>query len=203
MNKSTLRVSLIRRFRDNLNNKAEKLNKEFPKQIINKDSNLDTNLFLLPEIIDYKCIICGYIPNPENAYEIICCGILMCKECLLKWIFQRAKCPICKNTLKNEEKYVRSIKDNNKIFYKTLKKLEIKCPYDCKWTGMWEELDNHLKECDKGYRECKYKELGCKFFGQKEKIKEHEENNDKLHLDLAMKFIKDNYTEEKKENNKL
>ena len=69
-------------------------------QLIKKDSSLDANLFLLPEIEDYRCIICENIPNPEKAYEVICCGILFCKECLIKWISQKPKCPICNNIKK-------------------------------------------------------------------------------------------------------
>ena len=99
------------------------------KEIITKDSSLDSTLFLIPEINDYKCIICGNIPNPEIAYEIICCGILFCKECLMKWILQNPKCPICKKKISNDEKFIRNIKDFNIIFYKTLKKFTIKCPY--------------------------------------------------------------------------
>ena len=162
------------------------------KQIVNKDSSLDTNLFLLPEIIDYRCTICENIPNPDNAYEGICCGLLFCKDCILKWISQTPKCPICKKELRNEEKYIRNIKDNNKIFYKTLKRFIIKCPYECEWTGPWEDIEKHLNECEKGYRECKYKDIGCEYIDEKGKIVEHELKNDKLHLDLAMKFIKDN-----------
>ena len=163
-----------------------------PLEIVSKDSSLDANLFLLPEISDYRCIICENIPSPEKAYEAICCPIIFCKECLLKWIMQNPKCPICKKTLRNESGYIRDIKENNKIFYRTMKKFQIKCPYECQWTGAWEDLENHIKECDKRLIECKYKYYGCGFIGDKDKLKDHEENSDKLHLDLAMKFIKDN-----------
>ena len=50
----------------------EKLKKE--KKIIDKNSSLDADLFLSPEISDFKCLICENIPNPENSYEAICCG---------------------------------------------------------------------------------------------------------------------------------
>ena len=183
-----------------MDNNTEGVNKEktikkidikIKKQIVTKDSSLDTNLFLLPEIIDYRCTICENIPNPDIAYEGICCGLLFCKDCILKWISQTPKCPICKKELRNEEKYIRNIKDNNKIFYKTLKRFIIKCPYECEWTGPWEDIEKHLNECEKGYRECKYKDIGCEYIDEKDKIIEHEKN-DKIHLDLAMKFIKDN-----------
>ena len=179
--------------------KIKKIEIKLKKEILTKDSNLDTNFFLLPEITDYRCVICENVPNPEIAHEAICCGILFCKECLMNWITQNPKCPICKSILRNDPKYIRSIKDSNKIFYKTLKKFEIKCPYGCKWTGTWEDLENHLNICENGYRECKYKDIGCEFIDEKDKILEHEKNNDKLHLDLAMKFIKDNQNSENME----
>ena len=179
--------------------KIKKIEIKLKKEIITKDSNLDSNYFLLPEIIDYRCVICENVPNPENAHEAICCGILFCKECLNNWIIRNPKCPICKNQLKNEHKFIRSIKDSNKIFYKTLKKFALKCPYGCKWTGAWEDLENHLNECEKGYKECKYKDIGCEFIDEKNIILEHEKNSYKLHLDLAMKFIKDNQNTEKAE----
>ena len=173
------------------------------KEIITKDSSLDSNLFLLPEINDYKCIICGNIPNPEVAYEIICCGILFCKECLMNWIVQAPKCPICKKKISNDDKYIRNIKDFNIIFYKTLKKFSIKCPYKCNWIGAWEELENHFEKCENGIRKCKYKDIGCEYIDEKNKIIEHEKNNDKLHLELAMKFIHDNQKSEKTENDSI
>ena len=172
----------------------DKITKE--KKIIDKNSSLDIDLFLSPEISDYKCLICENVPNPENAYEAICCGILFCKECLAKWTSQNPKCPICKKPLKNDEKYTRRIKDNNKIIYKIFLKYKIKCPYGCEWNGELENLENHLKECDKGLKECKYKDIGCEYKDEKEKMKEHEEKNDKLHLELAMKFIKENQRNE-------
>ena len=64
-----------------------------------------------------------------------------------------------------------------------------------------ENLENHLKECDKGLKECKYKDIGCEYIDEKEKMKEHEEKNDKLHLELAMKFIKENQRNETPEKN--
>ena len=166
-------------------------NIEKVKEIITKDSSIDSNLFLLPEINDYKCIICENIPNPEIAYELICCGILFCKECIMKWISENPKCPICKKKISEDEKYIRNIKDFNLIFYKTLKKFTIKCPYECDWTGPWEELEKHFEKCEKGYRQCKYKDIGCEYIDEKSKISEHENNNDKFHLDLAMKLIKE------------
>ena len=63
---------------------------------------------------------------------------------------------------------------------------------------MWADLDSHLIECKFGYRECKYKIIGCEYADNNQKVKEHEESNDNLHLNLAMKFVKDHKIEKKK-----
>ena len=170
----------------------EKLNKKLV--IISKYSNLDPCLFTNEYILDYKCISCGLIPSYEKANEIICCGNLICEECLKKLKEDKKGCSICNI----EELKVRSIKNENKIFYKSFKSLLIKCPYTCDWTGMWVDLDTHLLECKFGFRECKYKIIGCEYADNNQKVKEHEESNDNLHLNLAMKFIKGHKIEKKK-----
>ena len=170
----------------------EKLNKKLV--IISKYSNLDPRSFTNEYILDYKCISCGLIPSYEKANEIICCGNLICEECLKKLKEDKKGCSICNI----EELKVRSIKNENKIFYKSFKSLLIKCPYTCDWTGMWVDLDTHLLECKFGFRECKYKIIGCEYADNNQKVKEHEESNDNLHLNLAMKFVKDHKIEKKK-----
>ena len=49
-----------------------------------------------------------------------------------------------------------------------------------------------IRICEKGYRQCKYKDIGCEYIDEKSKIIGHEKNNDKVHLELAMKYIQDN-----------
>ena len=169
--------------------------KEKPKiNLITKYSNLDPTLFLNENILDYKCISCGLIPNFEKANEIICCGYLICENCLKKFTSEKKGCPYC-NTI---ELKTRLIKQENKIFYKSFKNFLIKCPYKCDWKGIWVDLESHLIECKYGYRECKYKKIGCEFVDQCDKVLEHEKLKDKYHLDLAMKFIKENKIEKKK-----
>ena len=176
---------------NNKDNK-EKENKT-PIELITKESSLEPNLFFNPQISDYRCVICENIPSPEIAYEAMCCPVLFCKNCLMRWICQKPKCPLCKKSMYNEAKYVRKIKEGNKIFYKMFQKFKIKCPYGCEWIGIWGDLENHLNACEKGVRQCKFKDIGCDYINEKIKIEEHEKNSDKTHLDLAMKFIKSNY----------
>ena len=163
--------------------------------VITKDTNLSPSLFSLSNILDYKCFSCGLIPSPECAEEVICCDeILLCGECHKKNFEQiKKECPICKST---EVKY-RKIKDENKLLYKYFKNLKIKCPYKCEWNGIWADLDNHLNECQYGFKYCKYKKIGCEFVDYNKTVFEHEKNNDKFHLELALKYIKDNKIEKK------
>ena len=178
-----------------LENKENNENKEKNQiKIITKNSSLSPDLFTLSYISEYKCILCGLIPSPENSKEIICCGILLCEECLQKMIDEKKGCPTCKSAeIKN-----RKIKDENKLLYKFFKNLIIKCPYKCEWQNTWSELDNHLNECKLSFRCCKYKSIGCEFVNNCPKVIEHEKNSDKYHLELALKYIKDNKIEKKK-----
>ena len=165
---------------------------------ITKNSSLNPELFSLSIISEYKCQLCGLIPSPETANEVICCGVLYCNECITKLIpktkEEKMECLICKS---NDMKY-RKIKDENKIIYRIIKNLNIKCPYKCEWEGIWSDLDKHLNECKYGKRYCKYNSIGCEFFGENKKVIEHELNNDKNHLEMAIKFIKDNNIVKKK-----
>ena len=178
---------------ENILEKEEEKDKKKKIVLITKYSNLEQNLFLDEFILDYKCISCGLIPSYEKAHETLCCGCLICEECLNKLKEEKKGCIIC-NT---NELQTRDIKKENKIFYKSYKSLLIKCPYKCEWQGMWVDLDTHLIDCKLGYRECKYKLIGCDFADENLKVKEHEESNNKFHLDLALKFIKDKKIEKK------
>jgi hypothetical protein len=71
----------------------EKSNKKLI--IISKYSNLEPSLFTNEYILDYKCISCGLIPSYEKANEIICCGNLICEECLKKLKEDKKGCSIC------------------------------------------------------------------------------------------------------------
>ena len=164
----------------------EKVN-EVKKILITKYSSLEPNLFLNENILDYKCISCGLIPSFEKANETICCGYLICGDCLKRLNDEKKGCPFCNMG----ELKTRDIKKENKIFCKSFKNLIIKCPYKCDWIGMWVDLESHLNECKLGYRECKYKSIGCEYLNNTNQVNEHEKSNDKHHLNLALKFIKD------------
>ena len=167
----------------------KKLEKDKEKKInvITKYSSLNPNLFSFEYIEDYKCISCGLIPSFETAYEAICCGYLLCIDCFKKLKEENQGCSICNS----KEINAREIKNENKIFYKSIKNFIINCPYKCEWKGLWVDLPVHLNNCSLGFRECKYKSIGCEYIDNTKNVKEHEQSKDKFHLELALKFIKD------------
>ena len=170
--------------------------KEPKKKIIpiTKYSSLPIDLFSLSYITEYKCSLCGLIPSPESANEEIDSGNLFCEECIKKNTTKDAEPK--ENKISN--KIYRKIKVENKVFYKVFKNLNIKCPYKCEWKGVWADLGNHLNVCKYGIRYCKYQSIGCEFLDDNLKVIEHEKNNDKYHLEMALKYIKTNKIVKKK-----
>ena len=181
-------------FENNNLNKEIKEDEKFKLFLITKYSSLKPDLFSNEIISDFKCISCGLIPSFEIANETLCCGNLICQNCLKKLNEDKKGCSICNK----EELKTREIKKENNIFCKTFKNFIIKCPYKCEWKGPWDDLESHLNECKLGYKECKYKSIGCGYINENIKVIEHEKFNDKYHLNLAMKFIKDKNIVKKK-----
>jgi hypothetical protein len=167
---------------------------ETEKIFITNKSNLSSNYFIdNKDISIFECAICNDIPNPHFCYELVCCGHLFCEDCLSKWFKEKQICPICKKTIENHTNLLKKIKDNNKIVFRIMNKLNIKCPYNCNWNGKWEELENHLNFCVLSIKENKNKNNECKTYLE---IEELEKNNDK-NLELAINFINKNETEQK------
>ena len=173
------------------------IEKEKKKDIpITKYSSLSPDLFSLSYISEYKCLLCGLIPSPETANEEIDTGVLYCDECIKKKLSEQKENKESKKD-KGDKKY-RIIKDENKVFYKIFKNLIIKCPYKCEWKGVWSDLDKHLNECKYSIINCKYKSIGCEYCDENKKVIEHEKLNDKYHLEMALKYIKENKIVKKK-----
>ena len=179
---------------DKLNEEKSRENDEKSKTSLIKNFSLSPKLFSVSYISDYECIICGLIPSPETAFEKIDNGKLICEEC------HKNRPEEKKDTPKNEENKIkyRKIKDENKVFYKFFKNLKLKCPNKCEWEGALCDLNKHLNICIYGSRYCKYITVGCEFFGENKRVIEHEKDNDKLHLEMAIKYIKINNITKKK-----
>ena len=111
---------------------------------------METNTSLDPDYLDesnknniedYTCCICQLIPNPQTAIEDENCGHLFCDNCINEWLKSKINCPICKMKISK-----RLIKEKNKIVYRHLLNLIVKChENDCDWKGIWNEYKDHLK----------------------------------------------------------
>ncbi len=112
---------------------------------------MSNNMYLDPDYLyeqnhenfeDYICCICQYIPYPENAVEEENCGHIFCQYCLKRWMRKSCNCPYCKEKIS-----IRNIKDENKIIYRHLINLIIKCQEaNCDWKGIWKEYKDHLEK---------------------------------------------------------
>jgi len=94
----------------------------------------------------FLCTICYSVPRPDIAFELIECGHIFCEECLNGLIKVAQPCPNCKRPIGSS---YRSLKTGNKVAYRILMGLEVKCPKQCSWSGPWSCLDGHLANCGK------------------------------------------------------
>ena len=105
--------------------------------------------FLEPGLSDdHKCPICRLVV--KNAYQINCCGKIMCKGCLMKCCETSQKCPMCRTRIGN--KYFKDTRSDREI-----KSLKVYCDNQengCDWTGEVRVIEKHLEDCD-------YQEIEC------------------------------------------
>lgn len=162
---------------------------------------IDQNLFTSKNIEDYKCSICTGIPYPNECVQMACCGNLFCSLCINQWLTSNNSCPICKKKIEDNDSDLLDVKTKVKFIYRQMRSLELLCPYKCDWKGTYGDLiDDHMSTCNNKKRKCKYHVFGCNFIESGEKLKIHQDNNDKMHLELAMKAAE---TGELKKKNKI
>ena len=117
-------------------------------------------------IEDYTCCICQLIPNPESAIEEENCGHIFCSQCLSYWQKKNNTCPFCKMEISK-----RSIKDKNKLVYRHLINLIVKCQEEyCKWKGIWKDYSSHVKNTHKKIKE-NVTNINAMFYGNYELYK--------------------------------
>ena len=144
-----------------------------PIEVTRPDSALAPSLFKKPEQAqDFVCVICGDVANPQDAVEHVSCGHVFCKECLEKWLHNDRSCPYCKANVDNS----RSLQKDNKIVFRYMNVLEIKCPTTltggvCGWSGIWSELAIHLQTCVDSIIICSN---GCEFKAPRKAMPKHE-----------------------------
>ena len=123
-------------------------------------------------IEDYLCCICQLVPNYHKALEEVNCGHIFCSDCILNWKEKSNKCPFCK-----EDISTRSVEKENKLVYRFLINLIVKCQEEkCEWKGQWNELNQHIK-------------------------KEHKNNEDNINEDII--FVINNFYNSKLHNHQL
>ena len=97
---------------------------------------------------DQKCPICHLVVR--NAYQINCCGKIMCKGCLIKCRKTSPTCPMCRTQIGN--KYFKDTRSDREI-----KSLKVYCDNKeagCDWTGEVRKIEKHLKDCGYQKIEC-------------------------------------------------
>ncbi len=97
---------------------------------------------------DQKCPICHLVVR--NAYQINCCGKILCRGCLMKYRRQYHRCPMCRTYI--GDKYFKDTRSDREI-----KSLKVYCDNKeagCDWTGEVRQIEKHLERCD-------YQEIEC------------------------------------------
>lgn len=158
--------------------------KELQKELITPESSIFPEYFKDQSILKFKCEACGKIPFYLKNIEATCCGHLYCESCIKKKQSVGENCPFCKKSFETNPQ--------SKIISHLLSDYIISCPNKCSWSGKWEELEEHFTKCDKSFRYCKYQKFGCDFFGTFRKCIEHEDEKDKEHFELVMKYNEEN-----------
>ncbi len=98
---------------------------------------------------DQKCPICHLVVR--NAYQVNCCGKILCRGCLMKYRMQSGRCLMCRTNI--GDKYFKDTRSDREI--KTLKVYCDNKEDGCYWTGEVRQIEKHLEEC------C-YQKIDCK-----------------------------------------
>ena len=85
---------------------------------------------------EYLCPICRDVSVLQTAMEHIQCGAIFCKQCLEVWNRTNDSCPKCRDKASTN---IRLLKEGNKVAYRIMSKLQVKCvtsnDYPCNWVG--------------------------------------------------------------------
>ena len=94
---------------------------------------------------DQKCPICHLVVR--NAYQVNCCGKILCEGCLMKYRMQSGICLMCRIHI--GDNYFKDTRSDREI-----KSLKVYCDNQedgCNWTGEVRRIEKHLERC--AYRE--------------------------------------------------
>ena len=98
--------------------------------------------FLNPDHAEeQKCPICFLVVR--DAYQVNCCGKIMCESCLMRLLQGCETCPMCRDNI--GDKYFKDTKSDQSI-----KSLRLFCSYrsaGCEWNGELRNVEEHLNDC--------------------------------------------------------
>ena len=143
-----------------------------------------------------KCLICLDVAKDPKQHET--CGKIFCSECIEK--NKDKPCPSCRAKSPNYFTDTRGEKNNylictftdNIILLKgaqEIRDLPVWCNNfnnGCGWQGSVGTLDKHMATCEFECVPCKYQYVGCDVKMTRKDIAQHEEEDDKKHLHLAL-----------------
>ncbi len=91
---------------------------------------------------DQKCPICHLVVR--DAYQVTCCGKLLCNGCLTRCRNKSGKCPLCRRNIGN--KYFQDTRGGREI-----ESLRVYCNYKdagCKWISELRNVEKHMNTCN-------------------------------------------------------
>ena len=97
---------------------------------------------------EQKCPICFLVVR--DAYQVNCCGKLLCKSCLMRYLEDHDTCPMCRGEVR--ENYFKDTKSNREIL-----NLNVFCVYKnvgCEWSDILRSIDDHRQSCVYQQVEC-------------------------------------------------
>ena len=115
---------------------------------------------------DWECPICRLVVR--DAYQVNCCGKVLCKCCLMKWTNEsnHSSCPVCRSE-NIRSKYFKDTRSDREI-----KRIRVFCNNEdsgCDWSGEVRDMENHVENCLYRLLQCK----DCKETFTKQKLETH------------------------------
>jgi len=87
-----------------------------------------------------ECAICQEVFT--SATEATCCGQIFCKECIERWVSERASCPMCREDISF------SLLRESRHSQRMANEMQVNCTY-CSKSMKKAVLSDHMDTCDK------------------------------------------------------
>lgn len=112
------------------------------------DTPYDLNKCVILSVVsaDLKCSICSRVfSNPKQCRS----GHMYCCNCIPNIKFESVDCSSCSELVS-----VSAYNQVPLIVTKMIGRLQIECPLKCEWTGAFESVADHAKQCRNSIAEC-------------------------------------------------